>query len=315
MKMDAETESNTNSLIEVRLSAQEQAVLELSEALEVLGALCVCVEDADATTEAEAALFVEPGQPPPKEAWRHSILQAFFTDRASAEDSLDILQKQDFWKQTQVLGVDEVASNDWVRMTQSQFQAVEVSPYFWVVPSWHSVPAQAKVSITLDPGLAFGTGTHPTTRMCLRWIAQSVSAGMRVLDYGCGSGILAIAATKHGGYPVDAVDIDPQAVQASQENAQKNHSPMRVGFAEVAQGEYDVVLANILASPLKVLAPLLCSHVKSSGFLVLAGVLKQQLTQLQEAYAPYVDLQVQDEEEAWVLLVAQKPKRPAMARK
>ena len=179
------------------------------------------------------------------------------------------------------------------------------------MPSWHEVPAQAQQVIRLDPGMAFGTGTHPTTRMCLRWLAQQ-PAGKdwgRVLDYGCGSGILAIGAAKFGATEIDAVDIDPAAVESTQINAANNHVSLRTGlpdFVDPAQGAYRVVIANILATPLKVLAPLLCGHVQKGGHLVLAGILERQAQELQEAYAPYLQLQVADTQEGWILMTGQR---------
>ncbi|MDP1968027.1 MAG: 50S ribosomal protein L11 methyltransferase, partial [Burkholderiaceae bacterium] len=186
----------------------------------------------------------------------------------------------------------------------SQFAPVEITPEFWIVPSWHEPPAQARHVIRLDPGLAFGTGTHPTTRMCLRWIATHAPHGARVLDYGCGSGILAIGAAKYGAGQVDAVDIDEAAVAATLANAQANAVKLHAGLPDQAAGQYDLVLANILASPLKVLAPLLWSHVAAQGVLVLAGILERQAAELTAAYAPYCALRVADREDGWILMVA-----------
>jgi ribosomal protein L11 methyltransferase len=200
-----------------------------------------------------------------------------------------------------------VAEQDWVRLTQSQFTPVEITPEFWVVPSWHEPPAAARQVIRLDPGMAFGTGTHPTTRMCLRWIAQQAQAGRastfdRVLDYGCGSGILAIAAALHGARSIDAVDIDPAAVVAAQANARANDAVVNSGLPDAAQGTYTLVLANILATPLKLLAPLLCGHLAPGAPLVLAGILSRQTDELKQAYAPWLTLEVSDEQDGWVLL-------------
>jgi ribosomal protein L11 methyltransferase len=172
------------------------------------------------------------------------------------------------------------------------------------VPTWHEPPAQARRIIRLDPGLAFGTGTHPTTRMCLRWIARHAPLAGRVLDYGCGSGILAIGAALHGAGEVDAVDIDEAAVRATEDNAQANHVTLRAGLPDMAAGAYEVVLANILASPLKVLAPLLRAHVAPGGSLVLAGILERQAEELKAAYAPYCTLEVADSEDGWILMTA-----------
>jgi len=190
-------------------------------------------------------------------------------------------------------------------LTQSQFAPVEVTPDFWIVPTWHEPPAQARQIIRLDPGLAFGTGTHPTTRMCLRWIARHGVHHQRVLDYGCGSGILAIGAAKYGASDIDAVDIDEAAVTATELNALANQVVLRAGLPDKAQGHYQTVLANILATPLRVLAPLLCAHVATGGSLVLAGILERQADELKAAYAPWIDLEVSDTQEGWILMTGQ----------
>jgi ribosomal protein L11 methyltransferase len=197
-----------------------------------------------------------------------------------------------------------VPDQDWVRLTQSQFAPVDITPDFWIVPTWHEPPEQALHIIRLDPGLAFGTGTHPTTRMCLRWIAQHGVQGQRVLDYGCGSGILAIGAAKFGASAIDAVDIDESAVTSTELNAQANGVQLQAGLPDKAQGLYQTVLANILASPLKVLAPLLCAHLAPGGALVLAGILERQAQELKDAYAPWVQLEVADAQEGWILMTA-----------
>jgi len=295
-----------SSLFELVLLAPESAIENLGEALDALDALSMSVEDADALTPAEQALFGEPGMPPPKEGWQRSRVQALFATEAAARDAAQLLQAQDFLDGCEVLGVQPVAEQDWVRLTQSQFDPVEITPSFWIVPSWHEPPAAAQQVIRLDPGLAFGTGTHPTTRMCLRWIAAQGHDQPRVLDYGCGSGILAIGAAKFGARHLDAVDIDPAAVEATRLNASANHVQLTAGLPDAAHGVYDVVLANILATPLKVLAPLLCAHVREGGYLVLAGILSRQADELRAAYAPWVSLSVSDEEDGWILMTARK---------
>ena len=246
-------------MFELSLMCPEHRVEVLSDALDALDALSVSVEDADAQTDAEQALFGEPGMPPPKDGWQRSRVIALYASEALAQDALALLQAQDFFADCQVLGVQHLPEQDWVRLTQSQFAPVEITPAFWIVPTWHEPPEQAAVVIRLDPGLAFGTGTHPTTRMCLRWIAQrgqSAGALGRVLDYGCGSGILAIGAAKHGAVDIDAVDIDAAAVESTLLNAEANQVALNAGLPEVVSGEYQTVVANILATPLKVLAPL-----------------------------------------------------------
>ena len=296
-------------MFELRLICPEDRVEPLSDALEALEALSVSVEDADADTAAERALFGEPGLPPPAQSWSRSRVVALFGAEAPAREAARLLALQDFWDGgCQIAAIAAVPEQDWVRLTQAQFEPVPITPSFWIVPTWHQVPAQAERVIRLDPGLAFGTGTHPTTRMCLRWIAAHAPLGPRVLDYGCGSGILAIGAALHGAQSVDAVDIDPAAVQATQANAAANGVQLRAGLPDAAHGLYDTVLANILATPLKVLAPLLCAHVAAGGALVLAGVLERQTEELRAAYAPWLALQASDHEDGWVLLTAERPR-------
>ena len=291
-------------MFELSLLCPEDTVEAVSEALDALDALSVSVEDADAHTDAEEALFGEPGMPPPKEGWQRSRVNALFATEAAARDASRLLEVQDFFGNCKLLGVAAVPDQDWVRLTQSQFAPVEITPEFWIVPTWHEPPAQARQVIRLDPGLAFGTGTHPTTRMCLRWIARHGVQGQRVLDYGCGSGILAIGAARFGAARIDAVDIDPAAVQSARDNAQANGVELRAGLPDQADGRYDTVLANILATPLKMLAPLLCAHVVPGGTLVLAGILERQADELKASYEPYAGLEVADIQDGWVLMTA-----------
>ncbi len=294
-------------MIELLLLAPEEAVETVTDALiDELGALSASVEDADADTDAEHALFGEPGMPAPAGGWKRSRIVALFENDQAATEAGTLLLAQDWAKDVALIAMRPVAEQDWVRLTQSQFAPVEIAPGFWIVPSWHEVPADAQRVIRLDPGLAFGTGTHPTTRMCLRWTARQAPAlaprWTRVLDYGCGSGILAIGAALHGAGRIDAVDIDPAAVEATRANATANKVSVNAGLPELAQGQYPLVFANILATPLKLLAPLLCSHVAAGGHLVLAGILERQTDELKAAYAPWLTLQVDDRDDGWVLM-------------
>jgi ribosomal protein L11 methyltransferase len=309
-------------LFELTLLAREADVETLSDALMEIEALSVSVEDADADTEHEEALWGEPGMPVEREAWERSTIKSLFPSEAEALEAATLILAQDWAADVHVQGIQEVGEQDWVRLTQSQFTPVPITDSFWIVPTWHEVPAAAKTVMRLDPGLAFGTGTHPTTRMCLKWTAQNATAfaGQRVLDYGCGSGILAIGAALHGSGVVDAVDIDPAAVEATVANAQANLAhlqapdgslPVHAGLPDVvgeAQAGYPVVLANILATPLRMLAPLLAGHVAPGGHLVLAGILARQEQELKDAYAEIgLQLQVANEEEGWILMTARKP--------
>jgi ribosomal protein L11 methyltransferase len=299
-------------MVELFLLAPVDVVEDASDALmDELGALSVSVEDADANTDAERALFGEPGMPAPAGGWQRSVIKALFDTEAQASEAATLLLAQDWAQGVQVQSLSEVAEQDWVRLTQSQFAPVDITPTFWIVPTWHEPPAAAQKVIRLDPGLAFGTGTHPTTRMCLRWIAKhadaKAKAWSRVLDYGCGSGILAIAAALHGGNGVEALDIDPAAVESTRANALANGVTLHAGLPDVAAGTYALVLANILATPLRLLAPLLCAHVKSGGDLVLAGILERQADELKSAYAPWCVLEVSDQMDGWILMTARVP--------
>jgi ribosomal protein L11 methyltransferase len=298
-------------MYELLLRAPQALVEAVGDALgDELGALAVSVEDADAGSDAEQALFGEPGLPAPSPGWRQSSLQALFADEAGATAAATWLLAQPWAGELALQALRELPDQDWVRLTQSQFTPVDVGDGLWIVPTWHAVPAAATHTIRLDPGLAFGTGTHPTTHLCLRWIARHAgelaAPGARVLDYGCGSGILAIAAALYGARDIDAVDIDEAAVQATRDNAAANRAALDAGLPQLARGAYHVVLANILASPLKLLAPLLAGHVRPGGRLVLAGILERQADELRTTYAPWLAIDVSDRRDGWVLMTGRR---------
>lgn len=300
-------------MFELVLQVSQQHVEQAGELLaDDLEALSVSVEDADAGSPDEQALFGEPGLPAPGPGWERSTVRALFEDEDTATRAATFILGQPWSSGLHLVSMQTVQDQDWVRLTQSQFDPVPITGDFWIVPSWHEAPASARRVIRLDPGLAFGTGSHPTTRMCLRWIARQGPAAMarqRVLDYGCGSGILGIAAALHGAREVVAVDIDPAAVCATNDNARANDVTLQAGLPTLAEGLHDVVLANILASPLKLLAPLLCGHLAPGGWLVLAGLLDRQVDELAAAYAPLLELQVLDSQDGWSLMGGQR--RPA----
>ncbi len=284
---------------------QEQAET-WSEALLDAGALSVSVADADDGTPAEQPLYGEPGLEPDTNAWQRNRVVALLAEDAdagaliSAACGLTGLAAAPPWT------VRDVPDADWVRLTQSQFDPIAVDGRIFIVPSWHDVPPDLgpdAVSIRLDPGLAFGTGSHPTTHLCLGWLAQHMRADARVLDYGCGSGILAIAARKLGAADVIGVDIDPQAVQSAADNAQANDAPIVAVLPDaLPAGDFDIVVANILSNPLKVLAPMLCGRVASGGQLVLSGVLERQAEEVAAAYAPWMAMSVWRAQDGWVCL-------------
>ena len=298
-------------MIELILRAPAALVEAVSDLLmDEAEALSVSVEDADAGSEAERAMFGEPGLPAPAAGWERSTLKALFETEAAAEQGAALVLAHHGEAGALLQSLQVLDEQDWVRLTQQQFAPVPVTPTFWVVPSWHEVPAGAEQVIRLDPGLAFGTGTHPTTRMCLKWLATTGRGAdlSRVLDYGCGSGILAIGAALMGAKAIDAVDIDPAAVGATADNAARNGVQLRPGLPDQAQGRYPLVLANILATPLRLLAPLLAGHVAPGGWLVLAGILERQAEELQAAYAAVgLALEVSDQEDGWILMTARRP--------
>jgi ribosomal protein L11 methyltransferase len=297
-------------MIELVLRVPGASAEALSDALvDAHGALSASVEDAAAGGPSEQALFGEPGMALDRAAWSDTRLLALFDSMPAAERVAAVLLATD--PSLRIEALRPLADRDWVRLTQGQFAPSEIEPGFWIVPSWHAPPTEATRVLRLDPGMAFGTGTHPTTRMCLRWLAsRSAATGARwerVLDYGCGSGILAIGAARFGAASIDAVDIDPLAIEATRTNARINDVALRVGLPDAAQGRYDLVLANILATPLKLLAPVLCGHLESGGDLVLAGLLERQAEEIAAVYAPLLELTASDHEDGWVLLTGTAP--------
>ena len=271
------------------------------------GALSASIEDADAGTADERPQFGEPGSVN-SPGWAHSRVVALFEPDADVAALLAHASAAIGLAGVPAWTVEELAEQNWVQLTQSQFDPIRVSERLWIVPSWHETPDPAAVNLILDPGMAFGTGSHPTTRLCLEWLERNVSPGCRLLDYGCGSGILAIAAARLGAGSVAGVDIDPQAVEAARANAERNG--VTALFADSAQpvaGEYDLVVANILSNPLRVLAPAICAHVRSGGRLALSGILREQADEIIAIYAQWLPMQIADVREDWVCLAGIKP--------
>ncbi|MBC7513511.1 MAG: 50S ribosomal protein L11 methyltransferase [Herminiimonas sp.] len=296
------------SWIEIVIEAPRAHAETLSDALMEAGALSVSVEDADVGTDAEQPLFGEPGMEPKEAAWERSRVVALtdadadhaaIVDAAAGACGLD--------PHSLVRSLRSVADQDWVRLTQSQFEPIHIGKNIWVVPSWHAAPDPQALVLELDPGLAFGTGSHPTTRLCMEWLETHLPAGATVLDYGCGSGILAMVAKKLGAAHVTGVDIDPQAITSARENTARNHCdidyylPEAFGNAAIGQ-RYGVVVANILSSPLMLMAPMLAGRVAPGGALVLSGVLERQAEDVCAAYAPFITLSVAAVHEGWVAL-------------
>ena len=288
------------------IETAEESVEILSDALLEVGALAVDVQDAAAGTADERPIFAEPGEAPAT-GWCSNRVGALF----AADADLYVLVPEALaaagLAATAAFSIERVEDADWVRLTQSQFHPIQITPRLWVVPSWHTPPDPAAINIALDPGVAFGTGAHPTTRLCLRWLDATVTSDADVLDYGCGSGILAIAAMKLGAARACGIDIDPQAVQAAQHNAQQNGVEITLATAEQdVPGPAQIVVANILANPLTVLAPLLARLTRPGGQIALSGILVEQADTVLEAYAPQFTMTRAATDEGWVLLTGSR---------
>ncbi len=285
----------------------------LSDVLLETGALSVSVEDADMDTDAEEPLFGEPGSEPNTQAWTRNRLVVLMPDGLDPEQLLELARENLGQPVDLPWHLRDVPDADWVRLTQAQFGPIRVGERILIVPSWHAdqIPAQRDaqhIAIQLDPGLAFGTGSHPTTHLCLEWLADQLPDAATVLDYGCGSGILAIAAVMLGAGTVVGVDIDEQAVQSTRDNAQANGVIVQSMLPDgLSDGQFDVVVANILSNPLKVLAPMLAGRVKSGGQLILSGVLERQAVEVAAAYSPWLPMAVWNARDGWVCLAGVKP--------
>jgi len=284
----------------------------LSNSLIELGALSVDIHDAAIGTQHEQSLFEQYNELP-KTIWSNVEIIALF------EETIDVTVIMQTAAQSAQLSclptyrIKKVEDQDWVRLTQAQFGPIKISSKVWIVPSWHQVPDPKAINLMLDPGRAFGTGSHPTTQLCLTWLDENLQGGEQVLDYGCGSGILAIAALKLGADHVVGVDIDPHAVESSVENAV--HNQCNQNKAEFYLADYmskvdqamdgwaDVVVANILANPLIMLAPLLMRASRDNGRIVLSGILKEQVKEVEQAYQQWFRMYLAKEQDGWALLI------------
>jgi len=288
--------------LSLKLAVDGDQAEALSDALLAAGALAVSTEDRDAGTEAEEAQFGEPGLADLK-SWRHNWVVALLDGDADVPAllaSLNLPEPIEYRLET-------VAELDWVRLTQSQFDPIRIADRLWIVPSWHEAPDVDAIAIILDPGLAFGTGSHPTTRLCLQWLEANLRPGETVLDYGCGSGILAIAAVKLGAGRTVGVDIDPQAVESARDNAARNavEADFRLS-GDLPEGDYDVVVANILTNPLKALMPLLAARTRPGGRIILSGILEAQADEVAAIYAAAFVMRLEAVDEGWALLTGMR---------
>jgi len=291
--------------VSLKIEAQDNTADLISDTLMEIGALSAIIEDANAETIDEQPIFGEPGDPPPG-IWQQNLVSALFDDGVDVDAIMAELQK------ITKLGAfnfttEIIQEQDWVRATQSQFDPIKITDSLWIVPTWHSSPNPDALNIILDPGLAFGTGSHPTTHLCLAWLTRTVQSGQSVLDYGCGSGILAIAAKMLGAGKVVGVDIDTQAIQSSLYNAEQNQVTADFYTASQYQSEeYDIVVANILSSALSVLAPALAKSCKAGGKIALSGILREQESAVSAIYAEWFDMEEPHYMDSWVLLTGTK---------
>lgn len=278
-----------------------------SDALLEVGALSITVEDADEGTPQEKPLFDEPGADSNDYAWERSRVIALFPANTNIDERLELAANACNLSEIPSYSLRDVPQEDWVRLTQSQFDPIHIGKNIWIVPSWHESPSRSGIILELDPGLAFGTGSHPTTRLCLEWLEKNIKPYQTLLDYGCGSGILSIAAKKLGAQAVTGVDIDPQSIITSRNNAVRNQCEMQCYLPEefstsAANSQYDIVIANILAGPLKSLVTTLTERITPGGYLVLSGILEAQADDVIAAYAACIKLSVWQRHDGWVAL-------------
>ncbi len=291
--------------VSLHIEAHSQNADLLSDTLMEIGALSASIEDANAETPDEQPIFGEPGDPPPG-IWNKNIISALFNDDADiAEVMAQVKEITGF--EDLVYSTEMVAEQDWVRATQSQFDPIKITNDLWIVPTWHDAPNPNALNIVLDPGLAFGTGSHPTTHLCLAWLVDQVKPHDHVLDYGCGSGILAIAAKKLGATEVVGVDIDAQAIISSEFNAEQNQVSADFYMAtDYPEKQADIVVANILSSALSVLAPALAGACKQNGRIALSGILREQAEQVSAIYAEWFTMDAPVFMDSWTLLTGTK---------
>lgn len=272
-----------------------------SDALMDCGALSSAIEDAYAGTAQEQPIFGEPDMPQ-QQLWQQSRIVALFDEKANVAEILAKAAQQADLTLPE-FELEMLPEQDWVRLTQSQFDPIRISERLWITPTWHETPDKNAVNLRLDPGLAFGTGSHPTTHLCLQWLDQNLRGGENVLDYGCGSGILAIAALKLGAGGAVGVDIDPQALIASNDNAAQNDVQAEFYTPEtLPEKQFDVVVANILANPLRMLGSMLAARTHTDGRIVLSGILEEQVEEMNAIYAQWFDMQPAVIENGWACL-------------
>ena len=292
------------AFVALRFDAPAATAEAWSDAMLAAGAASVDAADANAGTGDETPRYGEPGHE--GALWSVCRLTALFAADADVEASVRRAAAS-LGVETPAFTLENLAEQDWVRRTQAQFGPLRIADGLWVIPSWCEPVDPQAINLELDPGLAFGTGSHPTTRLCLRWLAANLAPGQSVLDYGCGSGILAIAAAKLGAAAVAGTDVDPQAIEASRANAARNGVRARFVLPDaLAPDPVDVIVANILANPLRLLAPVLAARVRHGGAIVLSGILEDQVAAVRGAYRRWFKLAAWGTDDGWVALTGRR---------
>ncbi|MEO8564982.1 MAG: 50S ribosomal protein L11 methyltransferase [Betaproteobacteria bacterium] len=290
--------------VALRFDAPAATAEAWSDAMLAAGAASVDAADANAGTGHETPRYGEPGDA--GGLWALCRLTALFTADADLEASVRRAAAS-LGLEAPAFTLEALSEQDWVRRTQAQFGPLHIADNLWVIPSWHEPVDPHAINLELDPGLAFGTGSHPTTRLCLRWLAANLAPGQSVLDYGCGSGILAIAAAKLGAATVAGTDVDSQAIDASRANAARNGVSVRFALPDaLAPDRVDIVVANILANPLRLLAPVLAARVREGGSIVLSGILEDQVAAVRGAYRRWFKLGAWGSDDGWVALTGRR---------
>ncbi|MBU6468019.1 MAG: 50S ribosomal protein L11 methyltransferase [Betaproteobacteria bacterium] len=292
---------------QIQLTLSSEVAEQFSDALMNQGALTVTLENFELPGQPEFEVFGEPGYET-DQLWPWCTLKVLIDFKDNAADLIERACAEIELSDIPAFQVDVIEDQDWVQLTQSQFEPIQINDHMWIVPTWHTPPDEQAINIRIDPGQAFGTGGHPTTQLCLNALIKEITPQSSILDYGCGSGILAIAAAKMGAQSVIGVDIDEAAVLAAKRNAELNNVSAHFYNNQDWKSDtlYDGVVANILAAPLKVLAPLLSSYVKPGGWLILSGLLDKQTDEMIACYSPFISLRKVSQQEEWVCLMGKK---------
>jgi ribosomal protein L11 methyltransferase len=287
------------------VQTSKEDVDSISDYLIELGAISTSIEDTNLNKNNEELIFAEPNIRS-EQFWENNTVQALFEKKIDIE-LIKIAINNKFNDANLSFLTSNIQDKDWVQLTQSQFLPIHVHDKLWIIPTWHNIQDKNAINLILDPGLAFGTGTHPTTHLCLLWLLENISQNTTVLDYGCGSGILGIAAKKIGAKKVFGVDIDNQAIKASEDNSKKND--VKISWSNTKDKiEYktDLVVGNILSSALSVLAPVLAEHCKSKGKIALSGILESQEEDIKKIYSKWFDFNSSSIKDGWVLISGTK---------